>query len=184
MKPIKNLLSIFVIITSLTFVSCENEPVDSSLLGNNGTGNNSGGGNSGGGGNTYYVKTKIDGVQKEWTGINATGVFLNNSIFTIFCGGTSTTETLSLTVNNTLTGPIAVANYPFEWALTTSVYTLNNVGYSSAYSDFTVSSGSINITQINTANNTIKGTFSFVAKNDGMTVSKNFTNGEFFLQYQ
>ena len=32
MKTIKNLLSIFVIITSLTFISCENEPVDSSLL--------------------------------------------------------------------------------------------------------------------------------------------------------
>ncbi len=32
MKTIKNLLSIFVIITSLTFISCENEPLDSSLL--------------------------------------------------------------------------------------------------------------------------------------------------------
>ncbi len=49
MKTIKNLLSIFVIITSLTFVSCENEPVDSSLLGNNTTGNNSGGNGTGGG---------------------------------------------------------------------------------------------------------------------------------------
>jgi hypothetical protein len=32
MKTIKNLLSIFVIITALSFVSCENEPLDSSLL--------------------------------------------------------------------------------------------------------------------------------------------------------
>lgn len=48
MKTIKNLLSIFVIITSLTFVSCENEPLDASLL-NNSNSNNTGGGNTGGG---------------------------------------------------------------------------------------------------------------------------------------
>lgn len=51
MKTIKNLLSIFVIFTSLTFVSCENEPLDSSLL-NNTASDNSGGGNGSGGGNT------------------------------------------------------------------------------------------------------------------------------------
>jgi hypothetical protein len=48
MKTIKNLFSIFVILTSLTFVSCENEPLDQSLLNNN-SGNNTGGGNNGGG---------------------------------------------------------------------------------------------------------------------------------------
>ena len=35
MKAIKNLLSIFVIIVSFTFVSCENEPVESSVLNQN-----------------------------------------------------------------------------------------------------------------------------------------------------
>jgi hypothetical protein len=49
MKTIKNLLSIFVIITSLTFVSCEDEPIDSSLLGNNTSGNGTGGNGTGGG---------------------------------------------------------------------------------------------------------------------------------------
>lgn len=54
MKTIKNLLSIFVLITSLAFVSCENEPIDQSLLNNNsGNGSSSGGGsNTGGGGST------------------------------------------------------------------------------------------------------------------------------------
>lgn len=52
MKKIKNLLSIFVIITSLAFVSCENEPLDPSLLGSASSNNSGGGGNgSGGGGN-------------------------------------------------------------------------------------------------------------------------------------
>lgn len=63
MKTIKNLLSIFVIITSLTFVSCENEPLDPSLLDNNNSGNNSGGGIDGGIPNNGYFKVKIDG---EW----------------------------------------------------------------------------------------------------------------------
>lgn len=49
MKTIKNLLSIFVIITSLSFVSCENEPLDSSLINSNTGGGNTGGGNTGGG---------------------------------------------------------------------------------------------------------------------------------------
>ncbi len=56
MKTIKNLLSIFVIITSLTFVSCENEPIDQSLLESNNSentgGGNTGGGNTGGGGSS------------------------------------------------------------------------------------------------------------------------------------
>jgi hypothetical protein len=45
MKTIKNLLSIFVILTALTFISCENEPLDATLL-NNVNSNNSGGGNA------------------------------------------------------------------------------------------------------------------------------------------
>jgi hypothetical protein len=49
MKSIKNLFSIFIIFTSLTFVSCENEPLDASLLNNNNNSNNTGGGNTGGG---------------------------------------------------------------------------------------------------------------------------------------
>jgi hypothetical protein len=49
MKTIKNLLSIFVIITSLTFVSCENEPIDPSLIGTNASGNGNGGNGTGGG---------------------------------------------------------------------------------------------------------------------------------------
>lgn len=76
MKTIKNLLSIFVIITSLTFVSCEDEPIDSSLLGNNPSANNSGGngnssggnGNGSGGGNSQpsndYWPTAINNT---WT---------------------------------------------------------------------------------------------------------------------
>ena len=67
MKAIKNLLSIFVIITSLTFVSCENEPLDPSLLNN--TNSNTGGGSTGGGGgsavpsNDYWPAA----INNTWT---------------------------------------------------------------------------------------------------------------------
>jgi len=67
MKAIKNLLSIFVIITSLTFVSCENEPLDSTLLNN--TNSNTGGGSTGGGGgsavpsNDYWPAA----INNTWT---------------------------------------------------------------------------------------------------------------------
>ena len=69
MKTIKNLLSIFVLITSLTFVSCENEPLDQSLLNNT----NSGGGIIDGGvPNNGNFKVKIDG---EWfTPANIAGI--------------------------------------------------------------------------------------------------------------
>lgn len=44
MKNFKNLISLFLVIVSFSFISCENEPLDSSLLGANSTNNNSGGG--------------------------------------------------------------------------------------------------------------------------------------------
>ena len=68
MKTFKNLLSIFVIFASLTFVSCENEPLDSTLLNNTDT-SNPGGGNTGGGGgnptpsNDYWPTA----INNSWT---------------------------------------------------------------------------------------------------------------------
>jgi hypothetical protein len=53
MKNFKNLVSLFLLITSFSFISCENEPIDSTILYPNGTtGGNTGGsgGGSGGGG--------------------------------------------------------------------------------------------------------------------------------------
>lgn len=188
MKTIKNLLSIFVIITSLTFVSCENEPLDSSLNPNNnsGGGNGSGNGGNSGGNNSYYVKVKIDGVQRQWAMPEAFGTFMNNGkIYSVICTSLdpSNDEELILAINNTANGPVTASNYPFEWATITAAYMTNTDEVASAYSDFTVSPGGIIITQIDTANKTVKGTFTFVGKNDAMTVTKNFTDGEFFLPY-
>lgn len=66
MKKIKNLFSIFVIITSLAFVSCENEPIDPSLT-NNSNSNNSGGGNTGGGNSTPSNDYWPTAINNSWT---------------------------------------------------------------------------------------------------------------------
>lgn len=187
MKTLKNLVSIFVLFTSLSFVSCENEPIDPSLVAatNNPSNPSNGGGNGSGGGNTsnYYIKTKIDGVQKEWTGLNAGGVLINNGMLSIL-GMNGNNAELTLLINNSTNGAITTGNYPYQWALTNAIYINNGLELTTGYSDFTVSPGGITITEINTTNKTVKGTFTFVGKNDGLTISKNFTDGNFFVRYQ
>ena len=79
MKTIKNLFSIFVILTSFTFVSCENEPVDPTLKNNNTT--NTGGGNTG---------TTVVGTYKLTAFNTSVPTDLNND-------GTSSTNQLSET---------------------------------------------------------------------------------------
>jgi hypothetical protein len=54
---------------------------------------------------------------------------------------------------------------------------------SSDYFDSTASLGKITITEFNETNKTIKGTFNFVGKNEENTISKAFSNGEFFIKY-
>ena len=66
MKKIKNLLSIFVIITSFTFVSCENEPVDASLLSNTNS-NSSGSGSTSGGNATPSNDYWPTAINNTWT---------------------------------------------------------------------------------------------------------------------
>lgn len=70
MKNFKNLVSLFLLITSFSFISCENEPVDSTILYPNATtgGNTggSGGGTGGGGGvstGDYWPAT----INNSWT---------------------------------------------------------------------------------------------------------------------
>ncbi len=190
MKTIKNLLSIFVIIVSMTFISCTNEPIDSTLLGvptNPGSGNSSGGGggNTGGGGNspTYYVRAKIDGVQKQWVSYVANIININNEeSLAITAIDLSDNSTMILTIfdDNTLT----TGTYPLDFVDVSCVYSLGNTDFSSNYSNGTTSPGNIVVTERNTAYKILKGTFNFVGKNNGMTQTKTFTEGEFNVVYQ
>jgi hypothetical protein len=110
MKSIKKLLSFFVIIASLTFVSCENEPIDQSLLVNsttgNGTGGNgTGGGNGSGGGGTSTGDYYPTAINNTWTlQQNGTNLAPNTIIGTEVISGSTyykfnPTSTSGITLN-------------------------------------------------------------------------------------
>lgn len=161
----------------ILITSCENEPIDSALLDsidNNGGTVDDGGTNGGSGTTGSYIKVTTDGVVKKWKIINT---LLSN-------------ESLIVTSNDGLTSMnlsidefIGVASYNFDYISVTCNY-IDTIGaLSSDYFDSTASLGKITITEFNETNKTIKGTFNFVGKNEENTISKAFTNGEFFTKY-
>jgi hypothetical protein len=180
MKTIKNLLSVFLILTSFSFISCAIEPIDESLS----TDTNSGNGNSSGGNSpTYYVKAKIDGVQKQWVSYIANIININNEeslVITALDLSDNSTMILTIFDDNVLT----TGAYPLDLVDVSCNYSLGNSDFSSNYSNGTASPGNIVVIERNTANKILKGTFNFVGKNNGMTQTKTFTAGEFNVVYQ
>ena len=99
MKKIKTLLTIFVIITSLSFISCENEPLDQSLLGNNLPDNGTGGTSTG----DYYPTA----INNTWTlQQNGTNLAPNKIIGTEVINGLTYYK-----FNPTTTGNISLNTY-------------------------------------------------------------------------
>ncbi|MEW5675215.1 DUF6252 family protein [Flavobacterium enshiense] len=182
MKKI-NLIALFaVMIAAVSFVSCSGdiEPLDPALSGDTTGGGNTGGGNTGGGSGTYYVKAKVDGVQKQWTGSTQIQAQFADDMFILLASNGSETMSLGIISDDA----IAPNTYQLEFGGVTGVYTLGTESFSSSYDDFTTSPGNIQVVDLNSTNRTIKGKFTFIGKNNAMTVSKNVTEGEFFVQYQ
>jgi len=153
-------------LASVLLTSCEIEPVDSSLLPENGGGTTTG----------YYIKVTKDGVVKQWSTVQALNSTALNS-FIISAADSSTSMSLTL-FDVSKTGI-----YNLSWAELSCIYTEGTAIYSSDYSDFNTSAGNITLTEINKTNNTIKGTFNFIGKNQALTSTKVFTKGEFFIKY-
>ncbi len=171
MNPIKLITVFFLLFATVVFTSCENEPIDSALLSDI----NNGGGTDGGGTTTnYYVKVTKDGVVKKWTVINT---LLSNNSFILVSNDGSTSMNLSI---DDFTG---VGNYNLDYISVTCDYIDTTGTLSSDYSDSTASPGKITITEFNETKKTIRGTFNFVGKNEENTISKTFSNGEFFVKY-
>ncbi len=168
MKFIKFIAVFF--FASVLLTSCENEPVDSSLLPDNG------GGTGGGTTTGYYLKVTKDGVVKQWSTIQAVNTTILNS-FIISAADSSTSMSLILFDVS------KVGVYNLSWAEKSCVYTEGTDIFSSDYSDFNTSAGNITITELNKTNKTIKGTFNFIGKNQAMTATKVFTKGEFYTKY-
>lgn len=165
----KKFITVF-FFASLLFTSCENEPVDSSLLPENG------GGTGGGTTTGYYLKVTKDGVVKQWTTIQAVNTTVLNSLIIT---GADPSSSMSLVLFDVSTKGV----YNLSWAEKSCIYTEGINIFSSDYSDFSTSAGNITITELNKTNKTIKGTFNFIGKNQSMTTTKVFSKGEFFTTY-
>ncbi|WP_374548405.1 hypothetical protein [Flavobacterium sp.] len=177
MKNIKIIGSLFLLFTALTFTSCENEPLDPEL-----NLDDFGGGNNGGSSSTYYVRAKVNGTLTNWNTIQAQYIQALNSIV-ILAAAPNGASSMSLHLIKDDNTDFSDGVYPLTWTLVGCGHTVGAEIFSSDYSDFNTSPGNITILEYNTSNKTIKGTFSFVGKNDDMSVTNTYTEGEFFVNY-
>jgi hypothetical protein len=129
-------------------------------------------------GGNYYLRMKVDGVLVNFPTANANTTYDNLAFMILAINGV---DSFSLQLSDPI-GPGTYA-YADPDVFAICVYNQNVSSYSSSYEDFTNSIGSIIITELNTTNNTIKGTFNFNGKNDAMTQTKVITEGEFFLPF-
>lgn len=143
MKNIKIIGSLLLLFTALTFTSCENEPLDPELnlddFGNNNP--------------TAVFKADFSG--STWTATQSTAVISGNLIQIV--GGKSNGESFGFLINAN-----AVGTYPANQNILAFTPAGSEFGYWSVNPDNeTENTGSITITEINTTNKTISGTFSF-----------------------
>lgn len=171
MNKIKFLAVTFLLFSSVLFTSCDDEPIDPAL---NYEAVNNGGGNSGGEVTTYSIKVTQDGVSKQW---NTTQAIYIKSFDAMTITGSNGSTSMTLFLASGIESKV----YPFDSKDVAGGYTENANIYSSDFDDN--SQGNITVTELNKTNKTIKGTFNFIGKNEDMTVSKVFTNGEFFVKY-
>ena len=177
MKTLHYFSVLLLLLAVFTFSSCENEPIDSALLDSINNGGGTGGGTGGGGGTTgYYFRVKKDGVLKQFTSTEViNSLDLNSFVFL----GAENTNSLSLTLFDISAPGI----YQLDYVAVSCAYTEGLTIYNSNYLDGTASPGNVTILEINRTNKTIKGTFNFIGKNEALTSSRVFTNGEFYLKY-
>lgn len=172
MKSLKPITFLFFIAITVLLNSCSNEPIDPAI---DPTDNN--------GGSTYYVKFKMDGVQKTYTITQVMFVGLGpNGTMTII--GSEGLNSISLHIIDEANTVVGTGTFPLEWTNVGCDYTEGSSIFASDYDDFTTSAGNIVITEKNTTNKTVKGTFNFIGKNSGMTQTRNFTEGDFFVRYE
>lgn len=170
MKSITRFNAVFLFLVVFMFNSCSNEPIDPTLDPTAGNSN-------------YYVKFKMDGVQKTYTNTEAT--FMNvGPMGTLSIVGIEGLNSMNLHVMDQAVTVIGEGTYPLQWTNVGCDFIEGSANYASDYQDFTTSAGNIVITEKNTSNKTVKGTFNFVGKNENMTQTRNFTEGDFFVRYE
>jgi len=126
------------------------------------------------GNNSFLVK--VDGVNWEQNGNSVSGQINNDT-------------TLNITAQNTTSTPSSFTiNLPNDIAAGTYTIIENNpdlqIIYTESFNTYVSISGSIEITEHNLENNHIEGVFNFVGNNSVTSETKNFTNGEFSVDYE
>ena len=132
----------------------------------------------------YYVRATQDGVAKDWsTAITASYVLPAPNARSLDIIGLNGASSIGLHISNDTGAAITTGVYPFVFVSVGCNYSEGTTMFSTDYSNSTISSGNITITEFDTTSKTIKGTFNFTGKDNAMTSSKVFTNGEFYVHY-
>lgn len=130
------------------------------------------------GGNGYYLRMKVDGVLVNFPYPETIETAsYNDSSFTIITTGGINSFFLQVL------SPDGVGTYELNFAEVICSYSQGFTIFSSDYDDLTNSPGNVVITELIQSQNTIKGTFNFIGKSDGMTQTRTITEGEFYLPY-
>lgn len=176
MRRIKFITLLFLVFTSITFTSCDNEPIDSAIdLGDFGGDD---GVNNGGNGAAVF-KVDFDGA--TWFADTAEAVKYTNS-FQIGGLKTSTGQTIAFSLNGSTPGT-------YDSTSNLIVYEPNNNNQTGDLywalnpTNPNISAGSVTITSIDNVNNKVSGTFAFTGYWSDPTVTNitpiAFTNGVF-----
>ncbi len=167
MNKIKLLAGVFLILTSFSFISCENEPIDSAINLDDFVG--------GGPGGPMVFKADFGG--NTWNGTVAEAVF--SSSFISIGATRADGSTFSILIGGLTTGTYPANSNIIAYTPNGSDYAYWSVNQANE-SELT---GSIVITNINTVNKTISGTFSYKGYWSDATNTSilpvDFTNGVF-----
>lgn len=192
MKTIKNLLSIFVIIVSLTFVSCTDEPIDPSLLDPSNSTPTNGGVNQ----PAYAMTAKINGVQFLANNPFGTNEFSSTNIYDYYPiadfvmlqgrqGGVFGYPEINIWLKRS---QLVVGSYSIgmETFTTSPSHFIDLIDISSTPFENTIQ-GNITITEVNTTTKIVKGTFNFTTSDDlnvaTPLINYTVTNGTFNYKY-
>jgi hypothetical protein len=167
MNKIKLLAGVFLVLTSFSFISCENEPIDSAI-----NLDDFGGGGAGG-----PMVFKADFGGNTWNATAAEAVFSSNFISI----GATRADGSTFSI---LIGGLTAGTYPANSNIIAYTPSASDFGYWSVnLANESELTGSIVITNINTVNKTISGTFSYKGYWSDATNTSilpvDFTNGVF-----
>ncbi len=172
MKTLKYTLSFLMILTSLTFVSCDDEAVDPTLVPSPAPNTNGGNGNNNGGGNTTSVvgsykltafNTSVptdlnnDGTSST-NQMNETSCF-NNMFIIINSNNTFNADAKGIDIDftNNITECYTDPDYNGTWVLNSNVLTLTYVDGGVTYNDSFIVAGAGNSLSLSVSDGDIVG---------------------------